>query len=122
MDGQRAGRNDLHCRSDQSQGERDAKIYASNRLKFTPDGKLALISSLRDGNLFVYDTAARKELKKIAIGHGAAGILVDPSGTRAYVACTPDNYIAVIDLQKMEVSGHIEVGGEPDGLAWAGKP
>src|SRR5207253_4848591 len=29
----------------------DAKIFGANRLKFTPDGKLVLISSLRDGNL-----------------------------------------------------------------------
>lgn len=99
----------------------DAKIVGANRLKFTPDGKLALISSLRDGNLFVYDTGSRKEIKRIPIGHGAAGILVDPSGSRAFVACTPDNYVAIIDLKTLTVSGHLDVGGEPDGLAWASR-
>jgi YVTN family beta-propeller protein len=97
----------------------DAKIFAANRLKFTPDGKRALITSLRDGNLFVYDVASRKEIKRIPIGHGAAGILVDPSGTRAFVACTPDNYVAIVDLKSLTVSDHLDVGGEPDGLAWA---
>jgi len=44
---------------------------------------------------------------------------MQPDGTRVYVACTPDNYVAVIDLKSLEVVGHIDVGPEPDGLAWA---
>jgi YVTN family beta-propeller protein len=44
---------------------------------------------------------------------------MDPVGGRAFVACSPDNYVAVIDLKTLEVTGHIDVGGQPDGLAWA---
>ena len=44
---------------------------------------------------------------------------MDPDGTRAFVGCTPDNYVLVIDLKKLEVVNHINVGGGPDGLAWA---
>jgi YVTN family beta-propeller protein len=44
---------------------------------------------------------------------------MDPDGSRAFIACTPDNYVAVLDLKALEVTGHIDVGGEPDGLAWA---
>jgi YVTN family beta-propeller protein len=58
----------------------------------------------------------------VKIGHGAAGILVQSDGSRAFVACTPDNYVAVLDLKTFEVTGHIEAGGEPDGLAWASRP
>jgi len=97
----------------------DAKVFGANRLKFTLDGKRVLISSLRGGDLVVYDAASRKEWKRVPIGHGAAGILIEPDGARAFVACTPDNSIAVIDLKTFEVTGHIDVGGEPDGLAWA---
>jgi len=97
----------------------DAKVFGANRLKFTLDGKRVLISSLRGGDLVVYDAASRKEWKRLPIGHGAAGILIEPDGARAFVACTPDNSIAVIDLKTFEVTGHIDVGGEPDGLAWA---
>jgi YVTN family beta-propeller protein len=100
----------------------DAKAFGANRLKFTLDGKLVLISRLGDGNLLIYDAASKKEFKRVPIGHGAAGILMDPNGTRAYVACTPDNYVAVLDLKTMEVVGHIDVGGQPDGLAWAVQP
>jgi YVTN family beta-propeller protein len=100
----------------------DAKTFGANRLKFTPDGKLVLISSLGNGDLVIYDAASRKEFKRVQIGHGAAGILMDPDGNRAFIACTPDNYVAVLDLKTLEVMEHIDVGGEPDGLAWAIRP
>lgn len=100
----------------------DAKIFGANRLKFSPDGKLVLISSLRDGNLVIYDAASRKEFKRVPIGHGAAGILVDRGGNRAFISCGPDNYVVVVDLKTLEVTSHIDVGGEPDGLAWAIRP
>ena len=100
----------------------DAKTFGANRLKFTPDGKLVLISSLRDGDLVIYGAASRKEFKRVKIGHGAAGILMDHEGNRAFIACGPDNYVAVLDLKTLEVTGHIDVGGEPDGLAWAIRP
>jgi len=97
----------------------DANTLGANRLKFTPDGKLVLISMLGDGDLVIYETASRKEFKRVKIGHGAAGILMDPDGNRAFIACGPDNYVAVLDLKTLEVTSHIDVGGEPDGLAWA---
>ena len=99
----------------------DAKALGANRLKFTPDGKRVLISSLRKGDLYIFDVTAHKELKRINIGHGGAGILIDADGSRAYVGCTPDNYVAVIDLKTLELITHIDTGGSPDGLAWAYK-
>jgi YVTN family beta-propeller protein len=97
----------------------DAKIFGANRLKFTPDGRRVFISSLSNGNLFVYDAASRKEIRQVPVGHGSAGILMDSVGNRAFVACSPDNYIAIIDLKSLQVIGHLNVGGTPDGLAWA---
>jgi YVTN family beta-propeller protein len=97
----------------------DAKILGANRLKFTKDGKYALIASLRLGQLVVYDVASRKEWKRIEIGRGAAGILVQPDNKRAFIACTPDHYVSVIDLTTWTVTGKLDVGKNPDGLAWA---
>lgn len=97
----------------------DAKAVGANRLKFTPDGKLALVSSLRTGHFFIFDVAARNEIKRLSLGKGGAGIEVVPDGSRAFVGCTPDNYVAVIDLKKLEITGRIDVGGAPDGLSWA---
>jgi YVTN family beta-propeller protein len=100
----------------------NANVGGANRLKFTPDGKLVLISSLRQGDLTILDASTRAETKRVPIGHGAAGIQMQPDGTRAFVACSPDNYVTVIDLKTLSVAGHIDVGGEPDGLAWAVRP
>ncbi|WP_419701606.1 YncE family protein [Mucilaginibacter sp. NFX135] len=102
-------------------GTIDAKAVGANRLQFTPDGKRVLVSSLRTGDLFVYDAASHKELKRINTGHGAAGILIDDDGSRAFIGCTGDNYVAVIDLKTLTVTGHIDIRGA-DGLAWAVRP
>ena len=91
----------------------------ANRLKFTPDGKLVFISSLANVGVIILDAATHKELKRIDTGgHGAAGIQMQPDGTRAFVACTGDGYVAVVDLKTLAVSGKIDAGPEPDGMAW----
>jgi DNA-binding beta-propeller fold protein YncE len=100
----------------------DAKVLGANRLQFTPDGKLVLVTSLSNGDLVIFDAATHAQVKRVNIGHGAAGILVDTDGSRAFIGCTGDNYVAVIELKTMTVSGHIDVGGGPDGLAWAVRP
>ena len=100
----------------------DAKLNGANRLKFTPDGKRVLISILSTGDLFVYDVASRKEIHRISLGKGCAGILMDPDGSRVFVGCTAANYVAVVDLKTLKVTDHLDVGGGPDGLTWAKRP
>jgi YVTN family beta-propeller protein len=96
-----------------------ANVGGANRLKFTSDGKRVLVSTLGGPDLVVLDAATRQVVKRLPIGHGAAGIMIEPGGARAFVACTPDDYVAVIDLHSLAVTGHIQAGGEPDGMAWA---
>ena len=93
------------------------RTQGANRLKFTPDGRRVLVSS--GPELVVLDAATRQVIKRIPIGHGSGGVLIQPDGTRAFVACSPDNYIAVIDLHSLAVVRHIQAGTEPDGMAWA---
>jgi YVTN family beta-propeller protein len=95
-----------------------ANVNGANRLKFTPDGKLVFISTLGGPELTIIDAATRREVKRVKIGRGAAGIQMQPDGMRAYVACTPDDYVAVIDVKSLEIVGRIEAGRQPDGLAW----
>jgi DNA-binding beta-propeller fold protein YncE len=96
-----------------------ANVPGANRLKFTPDGTRVLVSSLRSGDLTIFDASSRKEIKRLKLGHGTAGILIQPNGERAFVACSPDNYVAVIDLKSFQDVARIDVGQNPDGLAWA---
>jgi len=74
---------------------------------------------LNGPDVVIFDAVTRKERKRLKIGRGAAGILMQPDGIRAFVACTPDDYIAIVDLKSLEVTGHIDAGKQPDGLAWA---
>lgn len=91
-------------------------VPGANRLKFTPDGKQVLVTP--GSALVILDAATRKEVKRLANVHGSGGIQMQPDGARAYVACGPDNYVAVIDLKTLELVGRIDVAS-PDGLAWA---
>lgn len=102
-------------------------LQGANRLKFTLDGKYVLISGLGgprlEGqssapNLIVIDTANRKEVKRLSLGGGSAGILMQPGGSRAYVAVSAANKVAVIDLKTLQVVGEIQTGRGPDGMAW----
>jgi YVTN family beta-propeller protein len=97
----------------------EVDVKSANRLKFTPDGKMVLISLLNSPDLVMVDVAVHKVTKRLPIGRGAAGILIDRVGQRAFVACTPDNYVTVVDLNKMAVMGKLDAGGGPDGMAWA---
>ncbi len=89
----------------------------ANRLKITPDGKQVFISDLGGTGVVVVDVATRKEVHRINLGRGAAGILMQPDGARAYVA-TGDG-VSVIDLRTLTAVGHVTTGRGPDGLAWA---
>jgi YVTN family beta-propeller protein len=96
-----------------------AKVNGANRLKFTPDGKHVFVSSLGGPEVAIFEAATRRDVKRLKTGgRGAAGIQMQPDGTRAYVSCTPDDYVAVIDLKTLEMTGRIEAGRQPDGLAW----
>jgi DNA-binding beta-propeller fold protein YncE len=97
----------------------DANVRSANRLKFTPDGKRVFVSSLGGPDLAIFDAATRASVKRLPIGRGAAGIQMTPDGKLAYVACTPDSYVAIVDLNSLEVTGHLDAGKQPDGMAWS---
>jgi YVTN family beta-propeller protein len=94
-----------------------ANVPGANRLKFTPDGKLVFISSLGHAGIAVLDSGTHKEVKRFE-SPGAAGIQMQPDGSRVYVACTGGNYVVVIDAKTLAMTGRIDAGPQPDGLAW----
>jgi len=102
------------------------------RVAFTPDGRHALVSCARTGDVAVFDVAARRELRRLRSGFaptGAAnllgftgsvpvGIVVDPSGERAFVAHTNADAVAVFDLATGALAATLKAGREPDGMAF----
>jgi YVTN family beta-propeller protein len=97
----------------------DIHTKFANRVKFTPDGKLVLISDLGTGELVILDASGKKEIKRVKLGNGVAGILLAPDGAHAYVAASPDSKIVIFDLHSLTAVGEIPVGKGPDGMAWA---
>ena len=98
-----------------------ANAKGANRLKFTADGKIALVTA--GPEVVALDTVNRTVAQRITVGKGpTGGILIQPGVPRAFIACSGDNYIAVLDLKTWKVTEHLDVGGNPDGMAWAPKP
>ncbi|MDE3202208.1 MAG: YncE family protein [Acidobacteriota bacterium] len=91
-------------------------VPGANRLKFTPDGKYVLVSPGKA--LVVLDAATRKVVHRLSDIHASGGILMRPDGSRAYVACGHDGYVAAVDLKTWKMVGKVAIAG-PDGLAWA---
>jgi DNA-binding beta-propeller fold protein YncE len=95
------------------------------------DGKLAYITNYNAGNGFansvsVVDLVARtalppmtlKEITRVNVGGGAAGIQMSADGGRAFAAVGSRNGVAIIDVKTLQMSGFIATGPGPDGLAW----
>ena len=68
--------------------------------------------------MVVLDTATGTVKKRLKVGRGAAGILITPDGSRAFIAMTGDNAIAVIDLATLTETARYNTGQGPDGMAW----
>ena len=105
--------------SEKAEASLEADVRGANRLKFTPDGRLVLVTTHTGKDLVLIDAHTRKLIKRIPIEQrGASGIQVQPDGTRAFVACPRDHYVVVIDLRQLTMVAKIDAGREPDGLAW----
>jgi YVTN family beta-propeller protein len=107
------------------------------RVRFSPDGSRALVSCAKAGTVTVFDVAGRREVGRIPMALSRlentdgrlfrdesfaqspvpVGLLIAPSGRRAWVANTNADIVTVIDLQSLEVVGRLKAGREPDGLA-----
>jgi len=99
----------------------DVQAKRSNRLKFTPDGKLVLISDVYGGEVIVVDAQTRRVVARISVGRGPEGILIQPDGKNAFVALGEENKIVVLDVASPKVASSFTPGSGPDGMAWAMK-
>ncbi|MFC4728140.1 YncE family protein [Coralloluteibacterium thermophilus] len=101
------------------------------RVVLTPDGRHALVTNARSAELAVFDVARREEVARIALaedgreyretmlGRAALpiGAIVHPDGSRAFVAVSGGDEVAVIDTSDWSVAARWATGAEPDALA-----
>lgn len=91
----------------------------ANRLKFTHDGKRALVSDPELNEIWIFDTATGELVKKVTTGAGPSGIQLSPDGKRLFVSCAHAGKVQVVDTATWTVTDEVVTGTEPDGLAYA---
>jgi YVTN family beta-propeller protein len=96
------------------------------RVKFTGDGKHVLVSDAQSAAVAVFESATRREVRRITIREpkssqygGPIGILVVPPLSKAFVAAPNLDQVAVIDLGSWQVVDWLTTGDEPDGLGYS---
>jgi YVTN family beta-propeller protein len=101
------------------------------RVAFSHDGTRALVSNAKSGDLALFDVAARREIRRLGgdvtaaaganmlglAGSAPVGVLIEPGGSRAYVAYTAADAIGVYDLASGTLVTTLVAGREPDGMA-----
>lgn len=89
----------------------------------TPDNRFLLVANQGDERdpgttVSFIDTASFTVTTDIETGQGAHGIVVEPSGSHAYVTNLYGNDVAVIDLGTLAVVARIPVGEKPNGISF----
>jgi YVTN family beta-propeller protein len=105
------------------------------RIKFTPNGKMVLVSNAQSADVAVFDAPNKILLEKIRLsvplpneidddrffandfkGSSIPIGLVIPHNSTAYVANTNADLVSEIDLVTLKITRHFPTGKQPDGI------
>lgn len=108
------------------------------RIAFAPDGSRALVSAAQSGEVVVFDTHQRLEIRRTKLDLSNApdasrrlfgdrfgdspvpvGLVNSPSGSTAWVAATQADAVVVIETETLVVRDLLRAGREPDGMAFS---
>lgn len=87
------------------------------RVKFTPDGKRVICTMIASKEILVIDAATHKELRRMKIESVPMGIVFSADGKTAFVTINGPDAVIKVDLEKMEITGRVDSGKGPDGIA-----
>ena len=65
-----------------------------------------------------YNPDTHAKLGEFAAGTKPHGVIIEPSGTRAFVTDEEGGRVLVIDVATHAVTSEISVGGKPNGIVW----
>ncbi len=85
----------------------------SHMVAATPNGDRAFVSSIRTGNVTVFDLNSGELLGQIYSGKGAEGIAVSPDGREVWVTNRAENTITVFNTQNLQQITQIACGEFP---------
>jgi len=77
------------------------------------------IAHLGDSEVIVFDTEARRVIKRISNVSHVHGVLAVPELHRVYASATGTNEVVAIDEQTLEIIARMPSGTYPDGLAYS---
>jgi YVTN family beta-propeller protein len=80
---------------------------------------LLFIAHLGDSEVVVFDTEARRVIKRIANVSHVHGVLAIPELGRVYASATGTNEVVAIDEMTLQVIARMPGGTYPDGLAYS---
>ena len=83
---------------------------------WTPDRRYSIVTNGQDTFAQIFDARTFKEVKRLTIGQGGTNVGFSKDGKTAFIAVTGANAVAVIDAEKLALTGQIKVGQEPQGL------
>lgn len=76
---------------------------------FSPDGKRVFVTNYGDNSVSVIDAAASRQIETIQVGHGPSEMAIHPNGRIGYVCNLLSSTISVLDLDRLAISGTIQV-------------
>lgn len=85
----------------------------SHMVAVTPDHQRAFVSSIRTGNVTVFDLESGELIAQLYSGMGAEGIAVSPQGHEVWVTNRSENTLAIFDAESLERLATIDCGDFP---------
>jgi YVTN family beta-propeller protein len=97
------------------------------RVRFTPDGKYVICTMIPTKEVLLIDAATRKEVKRLKLDNVPLGVAFSNDSKTLFITSgRPDpnaegvDAVVKIDIEKMAVTGSVNPGAAPDGIAVAG--
>lgn len=89
----------------------------SARVAISPDSRRVLLFDMPTRNVIVVDRASRKEVGRIAVSGMPGGGIVAADSKTAYITVYEPFSVTRVDLDRLAITGKVETGIAPDGLA-----
>jgi YVTN family beta-propeller protein len=94
----------------------------SHGLELTPDEKELWVTSCGTDTIYIYDTAGKKIVGKVATGKGPAWVTFSPDGKYCCVSNVLSDDVSIIDAAQRQEIARIKVGKMPKRLVVASVP
>ena len=85
-------------------------------IAITPNGDYVLIV-FGNGYVIPVEVASFSQLNTIAVGQNPCSIAITPNSQYAFVTCSGDDTVSVLDLNSFSVTATLSVGANPQSLA-----